>query len=1517
MKDHRIIYLIVLCLWIAVYYALGCTIDLFGTTCGCSTVNIREGPSGKKLHCHRIDVKHFLQTAQFPDDVIWIDFSENHEEQLSELTFGTNELVLKHLLNVYRLDFSKNRIWKISPNTFMPVRNLTQLNLSHNNIGNLTQGMFNGLSRLKVLDLSSNKFPIVPGYAFTTLSSLQKVDVRSTDLVCNCLMKDFIRWLKSRGTDVKVLGTCHLPKHGMKLRRLDPAKMSCTVNNAALPHFEIAPSNPQLIVQGDTIDMQCEGTNLPNSTLFWSLNETRLQSESGALSFNTSVNHYKSIITGWLTVKNVTTAHTGLWNCVVVSRYGRNSKSTRWIVIKTDAQYCKKDRVVNNHGEFSWPSTLEGLSRNVQCGSKGLFATRPCRHEGWANGNYIDCPFDNFVTNEIHSTGTFMANSLSKNRANLLMSLLTTLGGKPIAEILAFNFMNEILNELVQSLTPNANDKDSIGRALLNLGSYVMKTNVSLLSEAEFNYGICKRIIELIKYYNIKSRRVSAIIEEESENIAIRAVRLDDKSQLASAMACTISENKIKLHVFCHTVATPGPQSSILLPQTVLDTCSKSNGPYKIYFIAYRNAKVFPQTSLSTGIQGNVTIPEDIGLLSEMVFQVDIYGCTPKNLSDPIVFNFLTKDKGSHYPAVWTSDGWKKDAACSAACMNKNFTQVKCYKFATITLIYDHDSNADGSKNWSLTSSTHPAILAATIILIVCLIVVMVHYRFYAERLCVDNEARHMVVSICFHMVVAACLFAFCVRLGRNRTICVICGLVLHYSSLAVLFWITLSVRNILRQLVSLTKPPALEPRPPKPMLRFYLIGCGIPLIICGITAAAKLENYGGEKKYCWLAWETSIYAFYLPAAFVAVVCIFYLLRVLCTFNHQSFHLGANRSPVIGHSWPRSERTRNANNRYQAISASEPCHCSEYLNQSRADNPTHRHHVSCPFRPSEQSFKSQVVGTAVLFVLYLFTWVAAALSISVPDIEPTFSVDGLCMKKNEEDLHQQISYDAFSWLYAVLAVSIGVFAVMRSLLLRNACRSRFMKCFDRSDSRNNDTGSLSSVSKQERLDDANLDHLTSSNDKSFPTGNRKHRAYPTIKTDPTSETMLESTDIVENFVADSIPPYQDSCRKSHWNNGLAENCEPCIIHGNNRISNSASSLQKTFTRGQYSQNDSRSHAMDSTLHAKFSHHNHPHDICRMNPRGHHAEALPYHHIGYHNHHVSHHHDHGKAMKMTNLHMAHDSSITEHSLDDTAFNNMHTVPVIMQNHMQAKVNNSAMVDRYQKMRRALEKKRARQRKLNVLREYAQDPLTSNDEGRNQVESNSDYKRPNESIPFVGEISRYGTTQQSENQSFRPLLILPAHKRSEKNDKNRGSGPNKRLKRLQLGSHPARSENRSKRRKSRDSISSEREQDTISSKNYEDNITAIAENSTLLIHPLEGDSLTAVSQSSATKALGAHGYLTLQQFQTAGGFLFPSRNNQVLEDLPTTHELTLPAAVDQGHVNTTESSRIEPQTNETTL
>ncbi len=60
---------------------------------------------------------------------------------------------------------------------------------------------------------------------------------------------------------------------------------------------------------------------------------------------------------------------------------------------------------------------------------------------------------------------------------------------------------------------------------------------------------------------------------------------------------------------------------------------------------------------------------------------------------------------------------------------------------------------------------------------------------------------------------------------------------------------------NMYKKFLKAQQPPEPEPEatdgplPPKPMLRFYLVGWGIALIVCGITAAVNVDFYTGEDK--------------------------------------------------------------------------------------------------------------------------------------------------------------------------------------------------------------------------------------------------------------------------------------------------------------------------------------------------------------------------------------------------------------------------------------------------------------------------------------------------------------------------------------------------------------------------------------------------------------------------------------------------------------------------------------------
>ncbi|XP_061914747.1 adhesion G protein-coupled receptor A2 isoform X2 [Entelurus aequoreus] len=207
-------------------------------------------------------------------------------------------------------------------------------------------------------------------------------------------------------------------------------------------------------------------------------------------------------------------------------------------------------------------------------------------------------------------------------------------------------------------------------------------------------------------------------------------------------------------------------------------------------------------------------------------------------------------------------------------------------------------------------------------------------------------------------------------------------GVVLHYSSLATMLWLGVTARNIYKQVVK--KPPQSQdgdpPRPPKqPLLRFYLVSGGVPLIICGVTAAVNIDNYGsGEQAlYCWMAWEPSLGAFFGPVALIVLVtCIYFL----CTF------IQLRRHPE-----KKYELKQLTEEQQRLASIDVPTHCQQAAEPgTMTAQPTGSHcPAGCPGVPinpallaNEHSFKAQLRTAAFTLFLFLATWTFGALAVS-------------------------------------------------------------------------------------------------------------------------------------------------------------------------------------------------------------------------------------------------------------------------------------------------------------------------------------------------------------------------------------------------------------------------------------------------------------------------------------------------------------------------------------------------------
>ncbi|PKU43547.1 hypothetical protein llap_6151 [Limosa lapponica baueri] len=311
--------------------------------------------------------------------------------------------------------------------------------------------------------------------------------------------------------------------------------------------------------------------------------------------------------------------------------------------------------------------------------------------------------------------------------------------------------------------------------------------------------------------------------------------------------------------------------ASVHLPQSVFSQSSAwqsvDNSTCKLQFIVFRNGKLFP----STGNSSNLADDGKRRTVATPAVFAKIDGCSFGNLTSPLTIGLRHFARGvDPVAAFWDFDlldghgGWWGEG-CHIISSAGNITTVQSTHFSNFAVLMDFKTVLSFPQYPG--EFLHPVVYACTAVMLLCLFASIITYIVHHSKLL---NYRHTVKKSNVTKV----------------------GIVLHYSTLSTMLWIGVTARNIYKQVTKKPQPCQNSDQPsyPKqPLLRFYLISGGVPFIICGITAATNINNYGieGNAPYCWMAWEPSLGAFYGPVAFIVLVtCVYFL----CTYVQLKRH---------------------------------------------------------------------------------------------------------------------------------------------------------------------------------------------------------------------------------------------------------------------------------------------------------------------------------------------------------------------------------------------------------------------------------------------------------------------------------------------------------------------------------------------------------------------------------------------------------------------------------------------------
>ncbi|XP_030807027.1 adhesion G protein-coupled receptor A3-like isoform X3 [Camarhynchus parvulus] len=852
---------------------------------------------------------------------------------------------------------------------------------------------------------------------FSELLALKALHFNTDSLICDCNLKWVLQWARNASVRIAEETVCAYPSalRGLSLYNLKENQLICA-GPLELPLFELIPSQRQVVFHGDRLPFQCTATYVDNSTQVQWYHAGRLieTNEESGIFVEDSIIHDCCLITRELILSSIDIDATGDWECLVKNSYGNSTKQVEIVVLETAAPYCPAERIINNKGDFRWPKTLAGITAYQPClqysfnsgafhnGAEEAKAWRKCNRTGrWDEENYSECPYSQEITQVLHAFSQMHINLTTVLEFSRQLTAYTR-GASLFADKMDVIYLAYIMEKLIVFV----DEVEDIGDALIEIASNIMLVDDHVLWMAQKEDKACTRIVRCVE--QIASQILTSkiqVISKVSRNIALEAFMIKPSS--FTGMTCTAyqktSANSDKsvtpdlgrweanhnpdlyLNFKCNTGNLDGSLvnsstrnavavASVHLPQSVFSQSSAwqsvDNSTCKLQFIVFRNGKLFP----STGNSSNLADDGKRRTVATPAVFAKIDGCSFGNLTSPLTIGLRHFARGiDPIAAFWDFDlldghgGWWGEG-CHIISSAGNITTIQSTHFSNFAVLMDFKTVLSFPQYPG--EFLHPVVYACTAVMLLCLFASIITYIVHHSTIRISRKGWHMLLNFCFHTALTFAVFAGGINRIKYPIICQAVGIVLHYSTLSTMLWIGVTARNIYKQVTKKPQPCQNSDQPsyPKqPLLRFYLISGGVPFIICGITAATNINNYGieGNAPYCWMAWEPSLGAFYGPVAFIVLVtCVYFL----CTYVQLKRH--PERKYELKEKTEDPQRMPSADMGHG--------HITDSVSVPQATCPM----ISSSLLENEHSFKAQLRAAAFTLFLFTATWTFGALAVS-------------------------------------------------------------------------------------------------------------------------------------------------------------------------------------------------------------------------------------------------------------------------------------------------------------------------------------------------------------------------------------------------------------------------------------------------------------------------------------------------------------------------------------------------------
>ncbi|XP_070568337.1 adhesion G-protein coupled receptor G2-like [Ptychodera flava] len=568
--------------------------------------------------------------------------------------------------------------------------------------------------------------------------------------------------------------------------------------------------------------------------------------------------------------------------------------------LPTNQLHCDAELTEDDKGIIFWPSTLANRTIDVKCPYNDKMARRHCSlictkdvelQASWEREDTSACMSQNEASREdrlSHLADLTIPPGQAEMVSRELVNLTTDADTFDETEL-------ALTVDIIENVLESGNSTEiNVAEDVLLSADNLLSVDFGVLVASQENDNTSSRLIRTVDVLVLKveydnsteGTNVSASVTIGTPNILITAISIN-ATAFEGLTFVVPSVNQL------HTSEEPSRlsgemTSSIQLPSSLFYQLDQSEQQQveRAQFVGHKLNTFFEAVDNSTLSGFSPVLASSIG---EMKLT---------NLSDPVILHLSYQNQsysGNISCVFWdlrSNDGngaWS-DEGCSLsseAHHGELMAVCECDHLTNFALLFDVYRSGPPldpahQKALSIISIIGCIIsllaLAATLVSLIC-------YRK------THDKATKILINLCFALFMALLFFligSFAIEYESTLPgFCTSIAVLLHYFLLAVMMWMALEAVHLYLMLVKV-----FEIYISHFMIKFCLIGWGVPVLIVVITLAVDIDNYGYHNTICWL----SDMAFYI--AFLAPFCLVLLfnLIVFCLIIYQMCRLNSRTS---------------------------------------------------------------------------------------------------------------------------------------------------------------------------------------------------------------------------------------------------------------------------------------------------------------------------------------------------------------------------------------------------------------------------------------------------------------------------------------------------------------------------------------------------------------------------------------------------------------------------------------------